>query len=216
LVLQRLAVALPEAVVRASNTAPICLGPSAAGDAFGFGGGARLSPEFSNGWQVARHFDTGSAGFIQAVRFYVKPNPNCGKTTVQTPFRVRIYAADGPGGAPGTDLLIDSKFSSAAKKGWHEVDLSKQQLRVPAAGFFVAMEWLYTKPEFGCEFTYTTSNKGKIESHTYGQSLGGYLNAEPQASWYLSAGNPWRQFEAAMFQSKGVPAAAIQAIVQPD
>lgn len=216
LVLQPAAVALPEAVVRATTAAPMRLGPAEDGNKFGFGGGAKLGAENSTGWQVARYFAGAQPGFIQAVRFYVKPNPNCSQVAVRTPFRVRVYAADGPGGTPGTDLLTASLLSAATKKGWHEVDLTNLQLRTPPDGFFVAMEWLYTKPDFGCEYSHTNVNKEKINSRSYGQSLGGYLNTEPQAAWYRSAGYPWQQFKAERFLNKGIPNAAIQAIIQPD
>ena len=61
----------------------------------------------------------------------------------------------GLGGTPGTDLLTASVLAAAAKKGWHEVDLTKFQLRTPEAGFYIAMEWLYTADRFGCEHLVT-------------------------------------------------------------
>ena len=216
LALRPLAISLPEAVVRAGRALLVRLGPVEKGDKFGYSGGAKLSAENSTGWQVARYFAAPPAGTIQAVRFYVKPATQCGSISTQAPFRVRLYAADGPQGAPGTDLITTSLLTAAAKKGWHEVDLSKLQLPVPAVGFYVAMEWLYTKPEFGCVTHYLTPTKEKKTGYSYGQSLGGYLNAEPQTAWYLSAGYPWQQFKADRFLNKGNPNAAIQAIIQPD
>ncbi len=216
LALRPLAVTLSEAVVRANLAPLVRIGPVENGDRFGYGGGAKLSADSSTGWQVARHFAAPPAGTIQAVRFYVKPASQCGKISAQAPFRVRIYAADGPQGAPGTDLITTSLLTAATKKGWHEVNLSKLQLPVPAAGFFVAMEWLYTKAEFGCETHYLTPTKARKIGYSYGQHLGGYLNTEPQTAWYLSAGYPWQQFKADRFVNKGNPNAAIQAIIQPD
>lgn len=117
LALRPLAVALPEAVVRPSHATPVTLGPTADGNKFGFGGGAVLSAERSSGWQVARKFTDGPAGNIRSVKFYLKPNPHCGKSSVKAPFRVRLYAADGPDGAPGTDLLTASVLTAATKTG---------------------------------------------------------------------------------------------------
>ncbi|MBF9141503.1 carboxypeptidase regulatory-like domain-containing protein [Hymenobacter properus] len=217
LALRPLAVALPEAVVRPSTARPVLLGPAGAGDKAGFGGGAGMSAAHSSGWQVARRFTEAPAGTIQAVRFYVKPNPHCGKTSVTAPFRVRLYAADGPNGAPGTDLLTTSVISAAGKAGWHEVNLANYQVAVPTGGFFVAMEWLYTKPDFGCEFHYVTSTKEQKTVSVYGQSLGGYRNATEPPGWYLSAGYPWQTFRALPDHAAlGSQSAAIQALVQPN
>ena len=216
LVLRPLAVALPEAVVRASRAPLVRLGPTENGNNFSYGVGAKLGAENSTGWQVARYFAAPPAGTIQAVRYYVMPASQCGKISAQTPFRVRLYAADGPQGTPGTDLITTSLVTAASKKGWHEVDLSKLQLPVPVTGFFVAMEWLYTKAEFGCETQYLTPAKERKTGYSYGQSLGGYLNKEPQAAWHRSAGHAWQQFKADRFLNKGNSNAAIQAIIQPD
>lgn len=147
-------VALPEAVVRPPGP-PTILGPDADGDKFGFGQN-NLRAVSSQGWQVARRFETAPAGVVQAVRFYVARNFECGKMSAKAPFRVRLYAADGPGGAPGTDLLNVSVLTAAPGKGWHEVDLLRYQIQVPATGFYVAMEWLYTDEVYGCTYTYST------------------------------------------------------------
>ncbi|MDO7850283.1 carboxypeptidase-like regulatory domain-containing protein [Hymenobacter convexus] len=217
LALRPLAVALSEAVVRAATALPVLLGPTGAGNKFGFGGGAMLSAEQSSGWQVARQFTDAPPGSIRAVRFYLKPNPHCGKASVKAPFRVRLYAADGPNGAPGTDLLTTSVISAAGKMGWHEVDLAAYQLAVPAGGFFVAMEWLFTKPEFGCDYGYITASKEQKTGHAYGPNLGGYLNADQPAGWYLSAGYPWQVFRRVQdYANLGNQSAAIQAIIQPN
>ena len=215
--LTALAVPLTEVVVRPSTTKPMRLGPEEDGDRFGFGGGTILSAERSSGWQVARKFTDAPVGIILSVRFYLKPNPNCGKSSVKTPFRIRIYAADGPNGAPGTDLLTASVLTAATKTGWHEVNLTTYQLLSQAGGFFVAMEWLYTTPEFGCDYTYHTPDKEKKTGHSYGQYLGGYLSFNQPTSWYLSAGYPWQPFRPiSHFADKGNQSAAIQAIIQPN
>ncbi|MFD2722096.1 hypothetical protein ACFST9_25480 [Hymenobacter monticola] len=214
--LRRLAVALPETVVR-PPAPPVRLGPTAHGTKFGFSGGSRLTAERAQGWQVARKFTDAPAGTVQAVRFYVKPGVHCGKTSLQAPFRVRLYAANGPAGAPGTDLLLTSVVTHALAAGWHEVDLSSYCVPVPPEGFYVAMEWLYTNAGFGCNYTYTSANKERKSGYNYGQTLGGYLGPTSAPGWYLSAGYPWQEFhQPAQLAAHGDPSAAIQALVQPD
>ncbi|MCI1188590.1 carboxypeptidase-like regulatory domain-containing protein [Hymenobacter sp. DH14] len=215
--LQASTVALPEAVVRPPGP-PTVLGPGADGDKFGFAQGT-LRAVGSQGWQIARRFDNAPTGVVQAVRFYVKPNTQCGKAAVRAPFRVRLYAADGPGGAPGTDLLTVSVLTAAAGKGWHEVDLLRYQIQTPTAGFYVAMEWLYTDDAFGCTYTsYNPTTKEKKTAYAYGQSLGGYFDLAPPATWYLSTGYPWQQFahrSIARIPDQGQNRnAAIQAVIQ--
>ena len=219
LALQAAAVALPEAIVRPPGP-PTVLGPGADGDKFGFGQG-NLRAVGSQGWQIARRFETTPAGVVQAVRFYVKPNWQCGKVSAKAPFRVRLYAADGPAGAPGTDLLTTSILTAASGKGWHEIDLLRYQIQVPAAGFYVAMEWLYTNDAYGCTYPFLNSTtKEKKTDYAYGQVLGGYFDLDPPVTWYRSTGHPWQQF--AHRPIPGIPDkgenrnAAIQAVIQPD
>lgn len=213
------AVALPEAVVRPPGP-PTVLGPGDDGDRAGFSQG-NLRAVGSKGWQVARRFEQAPTGVVQAVRFYVKPNSQCGKASAKTPFRVRLYAADGPAGAPGTDLLTTSILTVATGKGWHEVDLLRYQIKVPMAGFYVAMEWLYTSEAYGCTYTsFNPTTKEKKTDYAYGQSLGGYFDLTPPVTWYLSTGYPWQQFAnhpMVHIQDKGQNRnAAIQALIQPD
>lgn len=216
LALSPLPISLAEVVVRPSRSKPVRVGPSEKGEKFGFSNG-KLAAQGSKGWQVARQFANVPPGSIQAVAFYVKPNRNCGKNTMSAPFRVRVYAADGPGGSPGTDLLTSSVITAATSSGWHEVDLVPFQLQIPTAGFFVAMEWLYTSPDFGCEYTtYVAETHEKKMAYNYGQAIGGYLDDAPALSWYLTAGYPWQPFKSRPpYPDKSNMNAAIQAIVQP-
>ena len=215
--LTALAVPLAEVVVRPSTTKPVRLGPEEDADRFGFANG-KIQAMGSSGWQIARKFADGPVGIVQSVRFYVRPNGNCGRQSVHAPFRVRVYAADGPNGSPGTDLLTTSVLTAAAKKGWHEVTLTNFQVRTPDAGFYVAMEWLYTSDTFGCEYTAVVqATKEKKSGYSYGQSLGGYIDEAPPATWYLTAGYGWQ-----LMPRRELPGdktnrnAAIQAVVQPD
>ena len=219
LTLRPLSVALPEAVVRPPGP-PVVLDPTANGGRSGFASGNMRSVG-SKAWQVGRKFETSHRGVFHAVRFYVKPNFHCGKTSVKAPFRVRLYAADGVNGAPGTDLLTASVLTAASRSGWHEVDLRRYQVAVPAVGFYVAMEWLYTDGSFGCEYTYSTAGeKAKKTGYAYGPSLGGYYDSTPSSTWYLTAGYPWQPFThrsiPRVTDKDEVHSAAIQAIIQPD
>ena len=215
--LRALPVSLPEVLVRGKLAPLVRLGSDGNAERFGFGSG-KIGAIGSSGWQIARQFSGGPAGYSQAVRFYVKPNSQCGKPASRAPFRVRLYAADGPNGLPGTDLLTTSLLTAATKMGWHEVDVSKFQLRTPVGGFFVAMEWLYTSAEFGCEHKVTmmATNEKKV-GYSYGQLLGGYLDDSPKQTWDLMAGRPWRLFTRTVPQfGNANQNAAIQAVVQPD
>ena len=54
-------------------------------------------------------------------------------------------------------------------------------------------------------------------SYSYGQSLGGYLDATAPDTWYLTAGHSWQQFKPrGVLMDKGNMNAAIQVVVQPD
>lgn len=220
--LRALPVSLAEVVVQGSRAPLVRLGPTENPTGrSGFGGG-ELRATGSKGWQIARRFDGGATGFLQAVRFYVKPNQSCGKLTGQAPFRVRVYVADGPNGAPGTDLLTTSVVTAAIKTGWHEIDLTQHQITTTSAGFYVAMEWLYTSAEFGCERSYPIPrSKARKTSYSYGQSLSGYISAAPNTTWYLSAGHQWQQIRPFAIKIGNANVgdnlnAAIQAIIQPD
>ena len=80
------------------------------------------------------------------------------------------------------------------------------------------MEWLYTADRFGCEhFVTIQATKEKRVSYSYGQSLGGYIDATAPDTWYLSAGHSWQQFKpSGVLMDKGNINAAIQTVVQPD
>lgn len=59
-----------------------------------------------------------------------------------TPFRLRIYNANGQDQAPGADLLHGTVFVKAAEnESWHTVDLSAYNIPVATEGFFIAVEF---------------------------------------------------------------------------
>ncbi|UOR04763.1 carboxypeptidase-like regulatory domain-containing protein [Hymenobacter aerilatus] len=219
--LQPLPIALREVVVHGTKSAPVVLGPQKkAGWSSGFGESG-LTADKRAGWQVAYFFAQPPTGQLTAVRFYVKRGNQrrCAAQLLQAPFRVRVYAADGPSGAPGTDLLTETVLAAASKPGWLTVSLTSFNLPTSAAGFFVAMEWLYTDARYLCQTTSVnhTTKERKAITH-YGQQLGGYHQEQDQkAAWYLSAGYPWQQMPS--FTAAGklplFSEPAIQAIIQP-
>lgn len=213
------ALLLQAVVVHATRAAPIRLGPGDKQNYNQYGWASQgLTPEKSTGWQVARFFPAPPEGLITSVSFYIKKRrlANCSKKLLQAPFRVRIYAADGPGGRPGTDLLQQSVLSAAQKPGWHTVDLARFHLSTQAAGLYVAMEWLYTADTYLCQYQQETAGTSKTGTGTtYGQVLGGILG-ETGNTWFLTAGQPWRKPTLRVSAGQPIAAdAAIRLLVQP-
>lgn len=211
--LAALPVALATVVVRPAAPQWVGFAGNPAGPGFGQSG---LTPEKHTGWQVARFCQPPSAGYLTGVRFFVKPARNCGNALLRAPFRVRVYAADGPNHSPGTDLLTTTVLAAATQKGWVEIDLSSYALAFPAQGLYVAMEWVYTSDEFLCRYTYTQpGTREKKVGTSYGQALGGNLTDQTQ-TWYHTIAYGWRKFTAHPTQSpQQTGDAAIQARFQP-
>ncbi|MBT9392097.1 carboxypeptidase-like regulatory domain-containing protein [Hymenobacter sp. NST-14] len=176
-----------------------------------------LSKDKNTGWQITRLCQPATDGYLTAVRFFVKPN-HCSKTGLRAPFRVRVYAADGPSGGPGTDLLLSSVLAAATRKGWVTVDLSRYGIDFPQQGVYVAMEWVYTSDEYLCSYTYTASDsRQKKTGFSYGQALAGQLvTAATTQTWYYTVENGWRKFGGrASSGQQPVGDAGIQAQFQP-
>lgn len=119
-------------------------------------------------------------GYIKNVQFFISRPPFV--KGQQTPFRVRIYKADGDSAfsvinnriiqcnSPGTDLLNKSLIVSAQHGGWFKVDVSQYKIPIPEEGFFVAMEWIYTDEKWvSIEKTYDSIRHWKFKS--YGPDL---------------------------------------------
>ncbi|MET4105846.1 carboxypeptidase-like regulatory domain-containing protein [Hymenobacter sp. UYP22] len=190
--LQALAVALGEVRVRPGTPQWVGFVGEPKGSGYGQSG---LSKEQNTGWQVARLCQPVTEGYLTAVRFFVKPSIHGGKTSVQAPFRVRVYAPDGPNGGPGTDLLTTTVLASAPHKGWLTVDVSRYGIRFPSQGLYIAMEWVYTSDEFLFPYTYTTPNsKEKKQGTAYGQSLAASLLLQSQ-TWYYTIERGWLKFQ---------------------
>ena len=215
--LQALPVPLAGVTVHATAIAPQWLGPEKDTERFGFSQNG-LSPEKNTGWQIARYFQPAAAGYLTRARFFVNGDGagNCDKKLLKTPFRIRVYTADGPNGGPGTDLLTTSVLASAAKAGWVTVDLRPYNLAFPAQGVFVAMEWVYTSDQFLCSYQYTQlPTKEKKTGTRYGQSLGGRLVPTTQ-TWYYTITYGWRKFQSRdQTGQQRIGDAAIQAQYMP-
>ncbi|NVO84899.1 carboxypeptidase-like regulatory domain-containing protein [Hymenobacter terrestris] len=177
----------------------------------------RLSQEVNTGWQIARLCQPPTNGYLTAVRFFVNPSYNCGKTGLRAPFRVRVYAADGPDNAPGSDLLPVSVLAAADNRGWVSVDLSRYEIIFPLQGVYVAMEWVHTSDEFLCSYTSTSlETQQKTQSFSYGQSLAATQLPETVAqTWYYTFKYGWLKFSSRNSGQNEVPDAAIQAQFQP-
>ncbi|RSK29798.1 hypothetical protein [Hymenobacter metallilatus] len=100
-------------------------------------------------WQFAFWVENPAPGVtrqLRAVRLRVgaKGLPNC-------PLRLRLYEAAGPRQAPGEDILTENVFICPARwNGWYWFDVQPYQLRVPAQGFFVALEPVLGSDNFHC------------------------------------------------------------------
>lgn len=218
--LQASAVALPGAVVRPSPNAPVILGATGSDPSLRF----RSSGEAAQrgGHQIARFFPRTSSGYLQSVGFYMNNSlvatmgPCSSKVLNSAPFRVRIYAADGKSGTPGTDLLISTLLTAAPRKtGWFTVDLRSRNIRLPETGFYVAMEWVYTDAQYLCEFQVTNSStKTKSTLIWYGQTLEATTEEKPLA-WSYDVGRGWHQYPI-LRPDHGPENPMIQALVLPD
>jgi hypothetical protein len=215
--LSALPVALSEVVIHASATPAQWLGPAEDVERFGFSQNG-LSAEKNSGWQIARYFPAVGLGYLTGGRFFVKPSGigRCDKVMLQAPFRVRVYAADGPDGSPGTDLLTQTILAAATKSGWVHVDLSAYNITFPTQGLYVAMEWVYTSDKFLCTYQYSAAGASEKKTGTrYGQILGGRAATDTQ-TWHLILGQGWRRFQARNAAGKSIVGdAAIQAGFQP-
>ena len=184
--LAALPVSLNEVVVRGTRAAPVVLGTDLRFKSYSGFSQSGLSPAKHTGWQIARFFAPVTSGQLTEVSFFVKRHATSGcRDIYRAPFRVRVYAADGPNHTPGADLLLTSVLAAATKPGWLTIDLRQYQLPVDSSGFYVAMEWVYTDSQYLCANDYTDAvTKQKKQSVSYGLSLGGEI-AENTQSWYL-------------------------------
>lgn len=208
LVLLPRAVTLEEVVIRAPVSGKQVFGPTARKSHASWGSTGQAAER--GGFEVARFFHPAAEGTIQRVAYFISAHQEC-KGQSGTPFRVRVYAADGPDGMPGTDLLTTTMLTAAKRPGWHTVALNSG-IQFPAQGFYVAMEWVYTAPQFSCSRTIVSS--GQQATHiSYGQLLG-CIEEEKQNCWYYSPGYGWRQHRWPASHSNGFINPLIQAQVE--
>ena len=99
---------------------------------------------------------------------------------------MRLYAADGPAQAPGTDLLNESVVVAAsAGNQWLTVDLSTYNIPAPEAGFFVAMEWIIDASK--CSAKSSSGN-----SLPCGQVLSPTFEFDESLTWSYLLGKGWK------------------------
>jgi hypothetical protein len=220
LALTALPVALAEVQVRPVPNAPVVLGATGTSPSLRFGSSGIYA--LKGGYQKARYFPPAAPGYFQSVAFYMNNSfvasvgPCDHKLLNTAPFRVRLYAADGPGSAPGTDLLTTTLLTAGPRKtGWHTVDLRARNIRLPVVGFYVAMEWVYTEAQYLCEYKATNSStKAKSAYFRYGQFLEATEEKQP-LTWFYAVGLGWRR-EAFLRPGHGPDNPMIQALVLPD
>jgi hypothetical protein len=105
-------------------------------------------------------------GKINQVAFYI------GKEGMyNAPFKVHIYSVNVADTTPGKDLIMDNLVVTADTVGWFKVNVSNYGIDVPADGFFVAMEWIYTKADYMQRDTASSNNDG-FTTQNYGQTIG--------------------------------------------
>jgi hypothetical protein len=138
------------------------------------------------GAQIAVYIpnDKQKVGYLESVRYYIAQ-----EGIPDTKFRVRVYAADGKDGGPGTDLLHENILLQASQgEEWIELNMTDYNIELPEDGLYVAMEWL---PENSPRARYGT---GQIR----GQVLGGILTSKKkeEVTWskdFLSG--KWKQHQ---------------------
>ena len=125
-------------------------------------------------------------GKINSLRFYIKSG---GK--YNAPFRVHLYSV-GKDGLPNEELLRENLIVAANKKKWFEVDVDSLNITIPKAGFFIAMEWIYTDESF---HYLSEANRKKYSQQQYGQKLGAVESKELNDYTYLKRlGGKWYKF----------------------
>jgi hypothetical protein len=145
----------------------------------------------SIGKQVAVYMKTQTnyPAIIKSVSFHIEKKA-WGFKRANTPFRIRIYEYDTIINGPGKDLLTEGLIVSGPKKGgWFTVDVSSYQIPVPANGFFVAMEWIYTDDKYS--YTYVNKYKNNVTETRYGQTLSMFFGNKESISWINPLGKKW-------------------------
>lgn len=76
-------------------------------------------------------------GVITSIRYFFGKAAKKGK-----PVRLNFYAVDPGCDCPGEPLHAASVIPAKNKKGWNKLDLTADQVSLPAGDFFIAFEWL--------------------------------------------------------------------------
>lgn len=123
-------------------------------------------------------------GYVRSVSFFIAE-----QGSPKESFRVRLYKANGPANAPGTDLLNESVVTAAPAGGkWFTVDLAAYTIPASQEGFYVAMEWILGA---GSAFYYVPDFQ---DSYTpYGQVLRPTFEFKESLTWNYTLGRGWHQ-----------------------
>lgn len=128
----------------------------------------------------------GCDGIIKSVSYAINKRNRFTKSYPRTPFRVRIFAVDSLTGEPGEDLLTEELVVKAKGPGWFTVDVSEYNIKAPKEGYFVAMEWIYSKEKY-----YYNIIAGGEPQLVYGQSLCIVLGNFKPNTWAKKLGFRW-------------------------
>jgi|SRR5690554_2829044 len=150
------------------------------------------------GDETALFFDNenGRKGYISKVKFFIT-----NQGFPDTPFRVRIYEADKKSDGPGKEIL-DKNITASAVTGdeWVTIDLLKHGIKIPKAGFFVAMEWLPVSKERAYETKHSSTAGGQClgGTHEFGVVSLTWYKVFPRNTWTQSPvyPNTYRQLNA--------------------
>jgi hypothetical protein len=138
------------------------------------------------------------SGEINNVSFYISKKGNA-----QAPFRIHIYKLDSLIHKPGGDLLNESfVVKPNVENGWCTVDVSKFHIRIPANGFFVAIEGVYPSVFIDQKDTAISfTNEGESDDFyetpsivSYGQKIGYSKSRKGKSNtWHYSLSHTWFQ-----------------------
>lgn len=157
----------------------------------------------THGQQIALYIDNDKNvnGYIQKVSYHLSDKGN-----VEAPFRVRVLSVDPEKQSPDKDLIPEILVAQPPQdtNGWYDVDLSEYRIRVPADGFFVAMQGVFPN-----DYSFYAGDSDFIEigkrqpgknndfmpkSIHYGQRIC-YSDKKGRNTWHYSLSHQWFQME---------------------
>jgi len=154
----------------------------------------------THGQQVALFVENTNhtaGGHIASVSFYLSKQGN-----TSAPFRLRLLQKDSLSAKPSDDLFDEVLIvqPETGHKGWYMVNLRQYRLRVPEAGFFIAMQGIYPN-DYDVAITDDFDSEGETDEPdeaeiSYGQRLG-YTKSRKHKSntWHYSLSHTWFQLK---------------------